>query len=52
MAHDIGQRLLQYPVGAGLHVGIEGAAQAPGYPVLSALIRFGCRAAIKISEKV
>ena len=30
----------------------EGAAQAPAYPVLSALIRFGCRAAIKISEKV
>ncbi len=30
----------------------EGAAQAPGYPVLSALVRFGCRAAIRISEKV
>lgn len=30
----------------------EGAAEAPGYPVLSALIRFGCRAAIRISEKV
>ena len=30
----------------------EGAAQAPGYPVLSALIRFGCKAAIRISEKV
>ena len=30
----------------------EGAAQAPAYPVLSALIRFGCRAAIRISEKV
>src|SRR5262245_2092657 len=30
----------------------EGAAQAPGYPILSALIRFGCRAAIRISEKV
>jgi ubiquinone biosynthesis monooxygenase Coq7 len=29
-----------------------GAKQAPGYPVLSALIRFGCRAAIKLSEKV
>jgi ubiquinone biosynthesis monooxygenase Coq7 len=30
----------------------EGAAQAPGYPILSALIRFSCRAAIRISEKV
>lgn len=30
----------------------EGEAEAPGYPVLSALIRFGCRAAIRISEKV
>lgn len=30
----------------------EGAAQAPAYPILSALIRFGCRAAIRISEKV
>lgn len=30
----------------------EGAAQAPGYPVLYALIRLGCRAAIRISEKV
>lgn len=30
----------------------EGAAQAPGYPILSALIRFGCRAAIRISERV
>jgi ubiquinone biosynthesis monooxygenase Coq7 len=30
----------------------EGAAQALAYPLLSALIRFGCRAAIRISEKV
>ena len=30
----------------------EGAQQAPGYTVLSALIRAGCRAAIRISEKV
>lgn len=30
----------------------EGAAQAPGYPILSALIRTGCRIAIRISEKV
>lgn len=30
----------------------EGAQQAPGYGLLSAVIRAGCRAAIKISEKV
>lgn len=30
----------------------EGASQAPGYPLLSALIRTGCRIAIRISEKV
>ena len=30
----------------------EGASQAPGYPLLSALIRTGCRLAIRISEKV
>jgi 3-demethoxyubiquinol 3-hydroxylase len=30
----------------------EGAREAPGYPVLTALIRAGCKAAIKISEVV
>ena len=30
----------------------QGAQEAPGYPVLSAVIRFGCRAAIRISEKI
>lgn len=30
----------------------EGAREAPGYALLSAVIRAGCRAAIKISEKV
>jgi ubiquinone biosynthesis monooxygenase Coq7 len=30
----------------------EGAREAPGYAVLSAVIRAGCRAAIKVSEKV
>lgn len=30
----------------------QGAHDAPGYPVLSAIIRFGCRAAIAISEKI
>lgn len=29
----------------------EGAEQALGYPVLSAVIKFGCRAAIRISER-
>lgn len=30
----------------------DGAHEAPGYALLSAVIRAGCRAAIKISEKV
>ena len=30
----------------------QGAHHAPGYPLLSAVIKFGCRAAIRISEKV
>ena len=30
----------------------HGAREAPGYPLLSAVIRAGCRAAIRISEKV
>jgi ubiquinone biosynthesis monooxygenase Coq7 len=29
-----------------------GARDAPGYPALAALIRLGCRAAIRISEKI
>lgn len=30
----------------------QGARSAPAYPVLSAVIKFGCRAAIRISEKI
>ena len=30
----------------------NGASEAPAYPVLSAFIRFGCRAAIAISQKL
>lgn len=30
----------------------QGARHAPAYPVLSAVIKFGCRAAIRISEKI
>lgn len=30
----------------------QGARDAPGYVVLSALVKLGCRAAIKISEKI
>lgn len=30
----------------------QGARHAPGYPLLSAVIKFGCRAAIRISEKI
>ena len=29
-----------------------GAERAPAYPVLSGLIRLGCRAAIRISERI
>lgn len=29
-----------------------GAERAPGYPVLSGLIRLGCRAAIRLSERI
>jgi len=34
------------------HAVEEGAREAPGYPLLSAVIRAGCKAAIKISEKL
>jgi 3-demethoxyubiquinol 3-hydroxylase len=30
----------------------EGAHDAPGYKALSAVIKFGCRIAIKVSEKL
>ena len=30
----------------------HGAERAPGYPLLSAAIRLGCRAAIRLSEKI
>ncbi len=30
----------------------HGAEQTPGYPLLSAIIRAGCRAAIRISERI
>ena len=34
------------------HAVAEGAHQAPGYAVLSAVVRAGCRAAIRASEKL
>lgn len=34
------------------HAVAEGAREAPGYGLLGAVIRAGCRAAIKVSEKV
>lgn len=34
------------------HALAEGAKDAPGYPILAAAIRAGCRLAIRISEKV
>ncbi|WP_395648146.1 demethoxyubiquinone hydroxylase family protein [Terricaulis sp.] len=30
----------------------QGARDAPGYPLLTTVIKFGCRAAIRISEKI
>lgn len=30
----------------------QGAEDAPGYPIMSKLIRFGCRVAIRASEKI
>ena len=30
----------------------DGAHEAPGYALLSAVIRTGCRAAIRLSEKI
>ncbi len=30
----------------------EGARETPGYPVLSAVIKAGCKAAIKVAEKI
>ncbi len=30
----------------------QGARETPGYAVLSAVIKLGCRAAIRISEKI
>jgi ubiquinone biosynthesis monooxygenase Coq7 len=34
------------------HAVAEGAREAPGYALMAAIIRAGCRAAIKVSEKV
>ena len=34
------------------HAVAEGAHEAPGYRLLSAVVRVGCRAAIKVSEKL
>ena len=34
------------------HAVEEGAHDAPGYPLLAAVVRAGCRAAIKLSEKL
>ena len=34
------------------HAVAHGSREAPGYRLLSAVIRAGCRAAIKVSERV
>ena len=35
-----------------VHAVAEGAREAPGYRLLAAVIRAGCKAAIRISEKI
>ena len=48
MKRDAGSQRMQEISGAVA----EGARAAPGYGLLSAVIRAGCRAAIRVSEKV
>lgn len=50
--HDVVERFRADEVGHKETAIDQGARNAPGYPVLSAVIKFGCRAAIRISEKI
>ena len=52
---ELAQRLAQYrddELAHRDHAVAQGAHEAPGYALLSAVIRLGCRAAIKVAEKV
>ena len=52
---DLAARLSQFrdeEIGHHDHAVESGARDAPAYPLLSALIKTGCRMAIKISEKI
>jgi len=52
---ELAARLQQFrddEIGHHDHAVENGAREAPAYPLLSALIRAGCRVAIKISEKI
>ena len=55
--HDpaLAERLTKFrddEIGHHDHAVAQGAREAPAYPLLSALIKTGCRLAIKISEKI
>ncbi len=49
---DLVDRFRQDEVGHKQTAIEQGARDAPAYPLLSAVIKFGCRAAIRISEKI
>lgn len=52
---DLAAQLTQFrddELGHHDHAVEQGAREAPAYPLLSAIIQAGCRAAIKISEKI
>jgi ubiquinone biosynthesis monooxygenase Coq7 len=53
--HDLAAKLAQFRAEEVAHKDLaaaEGAREAPGYALLSAIIRGGCRVAIRISEKL
>jgi len=49
---DVVQRFREDEIGHMETAVDQGARNAPAYPVLTAIIKFGCRAAIRISEKI
>jgi ubiquinone biosynthesis monooxygenase Coq7 len=49
---DVVDRFREDEIGHKVTAVEQGAHNAPGYAVLSAVIKFGCRAAIRISEKI
>lgn len=49
---DVVQRFREDEIGHKETAVDQGARNAPAYPVLTAIVKFGCRAAIRISEKI